>query len=166
MKPLFFLSAFFICQACMAQKQVAKDSIDFYLTKIDNHAVSVSGNHAAAAVKMNNEAKILYDNADKYIIDNLMALLENENKALVCHVLLSELLEPGNKSFYYTTEDMTDSILVSYKYNGLLWKAVFDKINLTTEIHIDSTEMKKIKAYWLSKKEKLLYNGYKPAIKH
>lgn len=161
MKPLFFLFAFFICQACLAQKQVAKDSIDFYLNKIDNHAVSVSNNYNAAAVKMNTDAKILYDNADKYIIDKLLGFLENENKALVCHVLLTKLLEPGDKSFYYTTEDLTDSILVSYKYNGLLWKAVFDKINLTTEIRIDAQEMKKIKSYWLSKKENLLNNGRK-----
>ncbi|MEO5591039.1 MAG: hypothetical protein ABIR15_10960 [Chitinophagaceae bacterium] len=161
MKSLFLLPAFFICQACLAQKQVAKDSIDFYLNKIDNHAVSISNNYNLAAVKMNNDAKILYDNADEYIIDNLMALLENENKALACHVLLTKLLEPDSKSFYYTTEDLTDSILVSYKYNGLVWKAVFDKISLTNKIRIDSLEMKKMKTYWLSKKESLLNKGHK-----
>ena len=135
-------------QACPAQKQLSKDSADFYLKKIDNYAVRFSFNDSFSAT-LNRDAGILYRNADKYIMDKLMDALENNSQVLVCHALLTKLLDPINKNFYYTTEDLRDTILLSCKFNGLSWEEIYDKINLTTEIRVDSSAMRTIKAYWV-----------------
>lgn len=141
--------------AAKGQQGLSKDSAIVYLHRLTNQSVVYQQNNAAGAA-MNHDAAILYKHANNVVIDELVHLLADSNKTLACHYLLTRLLEPGTHRFYHTTEDLTDSILVINKFNGLTWLRIYDKINLTEFIRIDSTELQKVILYWQRKPKKLL----------
>ena len=137
--------------AAMGQQPLTPDSLHYYIRLLDNRKVTYSSGGAAGA-RLDPHAQALYRHADKFLIDTLIDLLADSNKVVASHILLSQLLEPTNKNIFHTSEDLTDSIRVEYRFNRLTWKRVYDKINLTETIQTDSFEMKKIQGYWRQKK--------------
>ncbi len=158
LKGLFYVPVLMTTLIAKGQPVFSRDSAIIYLTKLSNKSVVYQQNNAAGAV-INTDAAVLYNNANEFVIDELIQLLADSSKILACHYLLSRLLEPGSQRFYHTTEDLTDSILVINRFNGLTWVQVYDKINLTQFIRIDSLELQKITAYWQQRRKRLPMPG-------
>jgi len=135
----------------MGQRPLTPDSFHYYIRLLDNSKVTYSSGGTAGA-RLDPHAQALYHHADKFLIDTLIDLLADSNKVVAINILLSQLLEPANKNIFHTSEDLTDSIRVEYRFNGLTWKRVYDKINLTETTQTDSSGMKKIQGYWRQKK--------------
>ncbi len=153
----FFLFAVFVLagQVCQSQAVFSRDSMDFYLNKIDNRAV-ISGNNLTPSFRLSNNAETIRRNAGPYAVDKLLGLLDDTSRVLGAHFLLTKMMKPGYTTFSYTDEDLAGKILITYQYNGFSWREQYDKINLTSDRLMDTSAMRRIKIYWSAEKESLL----------
>jgi hypothetical protein len=90
-----------------------KDSVDIWISRIDNSSISGTCHYAWMIEPTEDEiAKLI--KAGKPAEKMLVKLLTDENKGIVAHYILSNIYRQAN----YRTLAM-DSVKVMYDYNGL-----------------------------------------------
>lgn len=86
-----FLSLLFYNSAA-SQEKVSRDSLDFYLSKINNSSVVISYQYFPA-ISVDSMGKIICRNMNDYVIQRLINNLSDTTRALISHVLLTQSFE-------------------------------------------------------------------------
>ena len=139
-----------LLSAMSAAAQSTPDSMKTWLIELDNQSVIIA-RKPSLHVELDSQAQKILDHSSAEWTGLLFAYLDSSNRVLAAHVLLTKSLGEQNQRLHYTTEDMTEKIVVDYSFNGFHWQEFFDKTNLSTELKMDRAEMSRIKAYWKDK---------------
>lgn len=116
-----------------------KDSVDLWISKIDNTSIAGTCNYAWVIKPTTNEVNKLIKTG-KSTEKKLLRFLTDERKGIVVHYILSNIY--GQTKYY--TLDM-DSLRVKYDYNGLEFTETNDGMQT------DRMSLEKCKSKWIQK---------------
>src|SRR5271170_7818592 len=117
------------------------DSTSFYISKLNWDSFSESGDHFPNLYLMGDAKKIL-EIKDKHKIRKLVNCIQDSEKTVAIHIILTKLLEPQkanlNNHFHYKTDGSMQ--MVEFEYNSLMWST-----RDVGNYQISQSEIKKIK---------------------
>lgn len=147
MKHLFLL--FVIIKMNCAVAQHKKDSLDIYLSKLNWNSVTITPTFIPRLL-LDDEAKKILMLKDARFNQRLFERLDENEKTLALHILLTERLSPSTENMIvlesYVYQNDTIAI-VKYNFNKLDWS-----LNLKTgKYFISKSAINRIKAYWRNK---------------
>ena len=130
----------------------SQDSADIYISRLGWESIFIKTTYSSQLV-MNKESERLIGLKDKKIILKLFNEIENPNKTVIIHSILSRTFGIDNFAVSHQVLYEKDSVaVVKYQFNNLRW--YFDIAK--NRFRIDDCEIQAIKSYW---KQELLRIG-------
>jgi len=150
MKISLLLFVILKCSFLFAQIN-GSDSIKKHIDSLNWNSFTIAYTYFAH-LKISGDAEAIKNFDEKQVTVMLLNSLSIESKAVISHMLLSQMFEPEDSSLKTTIEYKNDSInspvsAVIYTYNQLNWKFDIDKATYT----ISNADMDRIKNYWKTK---------------
>lgn len=150
MKKLYIVSII-ISLGCNAQQRFPVDSLNYVLNNINNSSVIISLNHFET-LHLDHNAMAICNRLSDSMMGKLIDNLNNKEKVLVIHAILSNSIEPFGSKLKYEYHYSGDKIdYTTYTYNSFNWIQYKDGT-----IEIKEAEIDKIDKYWNAKKGKVL----------
>lgn len=145
----FFILICFALSNCAFSQNNARDSLDYYINKLNWSSFEVVTNYISKVV-LKEDAKEILAIKSKNKIKRLVSNISNSEKTVVIHMILTRLLEPRKDKFNYKYRYAQDSSVrtVQYTYNGLTWSWSKEHGNIIEKESID-----KVKNYWSKRLE-------------
>jgi hypothetical protein len=150
MRTLYIISLI-ISLGCNAQQRFSVDSLNNLLNNINNSSVIISLNHFET-LHLDHNAMAICNRLSGSMMDKLIDNLNNKEKVLVIHAILSNSIEPFGsklKNEYHYLADEID--YTTYTYNSFSWIQYEDGTK-----EIKEAEIEKIVKYWNAKKGTVL----------
>lgn len=151
MKKIILIIPVFVTLQCSAQGRVSADTLAKIIDNINNSSVVIAYNHFET-IHLDQKALMLCNNLSNSLATAMINELNNKEKALVFHVILSKSTEPSKAKFkgaYHYTGDKID--YTTYTFNNLSWQQ--DSSGL---IQLEKESVENITKYWNNKKGKFL----------
>lgn len=144
--PVLLLMAAFTSCFCQPTKSI--DSVEVYIKKLNWESFVITTNYVSEIVLKEDALKLVElkrGNTIKQLISNI----DNPEKTVVLHVILTKMIEPEKQKFSYSYNYASDSTIQSvvYNYNGLSW--IRNKENVSS---VSNESITVIKNYWRDKK--------------
>jgi hypothetical protein len=92
MKTLYLISII-ISLGCNAQQRLPVDSLNNVLTNINNSSVIIALNHFET-LHLDHNAMVICNSLSGSMMDKLIGNINNKEKVLVIHAILSNSIEP------------------------------------------------------------------------
>jgi hypothetical protein len=123
------------------------DSSIFYIKKISWNSFVITTNYVSI-LSLKDEAKKLITLEGKGKVKKLIQCLNDKNKVVAAHVILTQMVEPDSSKFSQLYNYGKDSTVigVQYSYNKLSWNWSENFGN-----KINKSDMLAIKRYWKRK---------------
>lgn len=151
MKKLILLLSVFVTLQCSAQKKVCADTLARIIENINNSSVIIAYNYLET-IHLDQKALMVCNNLSNSLATVMINELNNQEKVLVFHVILSKSTEPGKAKFkcaYHYTGDKID--YTTYTFNNFSWQQDSNGV-----IKIEKESVEDITKYWNDKKGKFL----------
>src|SRR3954464_8787295 len=101
MKMIYIIGILVSCSfSCLSQQELSKDSIDYFLNKVDDHSIIIVSTYFQD-IAIDEDATRLCENSSVYIVKKLIENLNAGRKVLFSHVLLSKVLEINKPRLEY-----------------------------------------------------------------
>src|ERR1700754_735665 len=125
-----------------AQEKISKDSIEYYLSSLDNASILIVHNHFDK-LAMDEKAISICQNASEEVIQYLKKNLRDSSKTIICHVLLTKNLVLNKPGFKYEYKYSGQKIIETrYVYNNLSWVVCADG-----RMKVSPNEISRIREY-------------------
>ena len=136
-----------MCFLGNAQERLSKDSLDYYLSTLDNTSITIAYNHFDK-LGIDEKARRICQNASEEVVQYLIKNLSNSKRTVICHVILTRNLVLHKPGFRYEYNYSGQKIVwTKYVYNNLSWIVHEDG-----RIEVSPNEVSKIKKYWSTRK--------------
>lgn len=134
---------FFKIGICQDSKQI--DSLRLFINQLGWESFDISNNYIPF-LTLNDNSKNLVALKDERKLPELLKNINNSNKTVAVHIILTQIIEPMNNKLTLRYEYAKDSTInyVLYTYNGLTW-CYDNKKNLN---HIQKKYISAIEEYW------------------
>ena len=118
MKKIIVLISVFVKLECLAQQKVRADTLARIIENINNSSVFIAYNYFET-IHLDQKALTLCNNLSNSLATSMINELNNKEKVLVFHIILSKSTEPGKtkfKSVYHYAGDKID--YTTYTFNN------------------------------------------------
>lgn len=147
MKIVLFL--FVLVQSSFGQQKITFRVIDKYLQKLDNNSV-VFSTHYGTGVQIDSVGDFLVKHANAYIVKKLIGSLDDKEKVLSSHVVLTKIFQLTPQTSYVLEDISNDSLTIfKFSYNEFTWAKIYSAdIDPDRTISFDQMQMKELKNRW------------------
>ena len=139
----------------------SKDSTTYYINKLNWESFRTIPQYATFDISFDENARKLISMHNKKTIDNLLPFINQRDKAVAIHAILTKIYEQQKLSvsarYIYKKVNGKDvyseMISMALSTNNLTWYINFNGNNPPTD-SISTNELMKIKKYWMDKKRR------------
>lgn len=133
--------------SCFCQPTKSVDSVEVYIKRLNWESFVITTSFVSECILKADALRLVEIKSDggiKMLVNNL----ENSEKTVVIHMILTKILEPAKQVFSYKYNYSTDSTIqsVTYNYNGLSWMRDKEFLSFVSPENIIA-----IKRYWQDK---------------
>jgi hypothetical protein len=139
---------FFLISLAKCKSSTGVDSVNIYISRLGWNSFGITGTYVPR-IAFYDDARRLVKINDKTKVKKLIENIREEQKTVVIHLILSQIIEPsrGDLGEHLNYENNSAVKSVDYLFNGLTWTDN-SKENRTS---ISLNEIDKIEKYWRKK---------------